>query len=233
MSSSSRAFFRLSSPRAALVGSEARFSPVSDDHRDGVASPARRACLGLLALSAIGLSGCDRPPALKTYGHDVSGAKFGSDFSLKDPAGNTRTLADFKGQIVMMFFGFTQCPDICPTALFRAAEIKRMLGKDARRLQILFVTLDPERDTPEVLQAYAKAFDADVVPLYGDAEQTRQVAKTYNVFYQKVPTGSSYTMDHSSTTYVYDTQGRIRVLFKHEQPAEECASDIRQLLAEA
>ena len=233
MSSSNHAFFRLTSPLAALAGSDANLDPVPDNHSNGAVSPGRRVCLGLLALSALGLSGCDRPPALKAYGHDVSGAKFGSDFSLKDPTGQTRTLADFKGQVVMMFFGFTQCPDICPTALFRAAEIKRMLGEDAPRLQILFVTIDPERDTPAVLRDYAKAFDANVVPLYGDAEQTRQVAKAYNVYYQKVPTGSSYTMDHSSTTYVYDTQGRIRVLFKHEQPAQECVSDIRQLLAEA
>jgi protein SCO1/2 len=195
------------------------------------ALPGRRACLGLLALSLAGLSGCDS--AFKPYGHDVTGAKFGKNFSLFDPEGKVHTLADFEGRIVMVFFGFTQCPDVCPTALFRAAEIKQMLGDEASALQIIFVTIDPERDTPEVLRDYANAFEADVLPLYGNDEQTREVAKNFNVFYQKVVTKHGYNLDHTSTSYVYDTHGRIRVLFQPDMPARECTSDIQQLLAEA
>ena len=135
-----------------------------------------------------------------------------------------------RGKTVMLFFGFTQCPDICPTALTRALEIKSLLGADAAKLQVLFITVDPERDTPDILRAYMQAFDPAFVGLRGDAEQTRAAAQSFKVFYQKVPTGSSYTMDHTALTYVIDAQGKLRLALRHQQSAEECAADLRTVL---
>ncbi|KAI5932394.1 Protein SCO2 [Manis javanica] len=132
-----------------------------------------------------------------TYkGVDLTGATYATDIRLPDPDGNERTLADFRGKAILVFFGFTQCPDVCPTALARAAEVKRLLGPDGERFQTLFVTVDPERDTPEVLKAYTAAFDPSFIGLYGDLERTAQIAKDFKVYYKKMPTGSSYTMDH-------------------------------------
>lgn len=130
----------------------------------------------------------------------------------------------------MMFFGFTQCPDVCPTALVRAATVKQLLGADGDRLQVIFVTVDPERDTPEILKAYTAAFDPSFLGLYGDLKHTEETAKDFKVFYKKVPTGSSYTMDHSALSYVYDPDGKLRLVLRHTQSAEEYAADLRQLL---
>ena len=146
---------------------------------------------------------------------------------------NGTTLADFKGQALMVFFGFTQCPDVCPTALTRALEIRQLLGPDGQRLAVAFITIDPERDTPEVLKAYVGAFDPGFVALRGDEAQTAEVAREFKVFYKKVPTGASYTMDHSAITYVFDPEGRLRVAFRHEQDAQDCAADLRQILQAA
>ena len=164
------------------------------------------------------------------HGLNVTGSTYGQDFRLKDPEGRERTLADFKGQAVMIFFGFTQCPDVCPTALSRAIEVKQLLGQDADRLQVIFVTIDPERDTPQVLKEYTAAFDPSFLGLYGDLERTAATAKDFQVFYKKVPTGSSYTMDHSALTYIYDPDGKLRLAMRHQQTAQEFAEDIRQLL---
>jgi protein SCO1/2 len=139
-------------------------------------------------------------------------------------------VADFKGKAVMLFFGFTQCPDICPTALVRAAEIRKMLGADGERLQVIFVTVDPERDSPVVLKAYTQAFDPSFLGLYGDPQKTSETAKAFKAFYRKVPTGSSYTMDHSAFSYVFDPAGKIRLALRHEQSAQECAEDLRKIL---
>lgn len=144
-----------------------------------------------------------------------------------------RTLADFKGQAVMVFFGFTQCPVVCPTALARATEIRSLLGADGPRLQVVFVTIDPERDAPPVLKAYTQAFDPSFLGLYGDVQHTAEVAKEFKVYYQKVPTGASYTMDHSAFSYVFDPLGKVRVVLRHEQSAQDCADDIRQVLHSA
>lgn len=190
--------------------------------------PSRRALLTMGGLALMGLSGCQRKMVFN--GIDVSGAQQGRDFELKDPEGKARTLADFKGKAVMVFFGFTQCPDVCPTALVRAAEVKQLLGKDGERLQVLFVTVDPERDTPEVLKAYTAAFDPTFIGLYGDLQRTAETAKEFKVHYEKVPTGSSYTMDHTALTFVYDPSGKLRLVLRHQQSAQEFAQDLRKLL---
>lgn len=188
--------------------------------------PRRRLLLSSLALLA--LAGCG-PETPKLHGMDLSGMPTG-DFQLQDTDGRERRLADYRGHPVMLFFGFTQCPDICPTALTRAVEVKRLLGADADTLRILFITVDPDRDTPDILRAYTQAFDPGFVGLRGTDQQTRAAAQSFKVFYQKVPTGSSYTMDHTALTYLIDAQGKLRLALRHQQSAEECAQDVRTVL---
>jgi protein SCO1/2 len=197
-----------------------------------VAPSSRRRALLLAGggLAALSLAACDKVLPASFNGVDITGAKYAQDFRLTDPDGHERTLADFKGKAVMVFFGFTQCPDVCPTALVRAAEIRQMLGPDGQRLQVIFVTVDPERDSPVVLKAYTQAFDSSFIGLYGDLQKTADTAKDFKVFYKKVPTGSSYTMDHSAFSYVFDPEGKIRLVLRHEQSAQECAQDLRQIL---
>ncbi|NVM87332.1 protein SCO1/2 [Variovorax sp. SG517] len=191
----------------------------------------RRLLLSAGGLAAVAsLAGCDRLLPARFNGVDITGANYAQDFRLTDADGRERTLADFKGKAVMMFFGFTQCPDVCPTALVRAAEIKKLLGADGERLQVIFVTVDPERDSPVVLKAYTQAFDPSFIGLYGDMQRTSQTAKDFKVFYRKVPTGSSYTMDHSAFSYVFDPKGKIRIVLRHEQSAQECADDLHRIL---
>jgi protein SCO1/2 len=190
----------------------------------------RRALLAAAAASALSLAACDRKTRVTYNGIDLTGATYATDFQLTDAQGKERRLADFRGKAVLVFFGFTQCPDVCPTALARAAEVKRLLGADGERFQTLFITIDPERDTPEVLQAYTAAFDESFIGLYGDLPRTQQTANDFKVFYKKVPTGASYTMDHSSLSYVYDPQGRLRLALRHEQSPEDYAQDLRKLL---
>ena len=163
-------------------------------------------------------------------GIDLTGAELGREFTLKDGDGRVRTLADYHGKYVMIFFGYTQCPDVCPTALARAVAVRQKLGADAERLQVIFVTVDPERDSATVLKAYTAAFDPSFVGLRGDDVQTRAVAKEFRVTYQKVPTGSSYSMDHTAMTYILDAKGRIRLGMRHSQTADEYAADLRTLM---
>ncbi|WP_426114813.1 SCO family protein [Massilia sp. PWRC2] len=195
-------------------------------------SPSRRRALLLAAalpLSSLVLTGC-RKPALHFNGLDISGADDGRQLRLRDANGQQRSLADFKGKLVLLFFGFTQCPDVCPTALTRATDIKRLLGADGASLQVLFVTVDPERDTPAVLKAYTAAFDPGFLGLYGDAAQTAAAAKEFNIYFKKVPTGDSYTMDHTAISYVFDRSGALRLAWRHAQSAPACADDLRQRL---
>jgi len=181
------------------------------------------ACAALLA-------GCGRGQQVKYNGTDISGVTYGRDFKLKDPDGRERSLGDFRGKIVLLFFGFTQCPDVCPTALSRAAKVKQLLGPDGDKMQAIFVTVDPERDSPNLLRAYTQSFDPSFLGLYTDLAHTPEVAQEFRIFYQKVPTGGSYTMDHTALTYIYDPQGKLRLAMRHDLTAEQFAADIRNLL---
>ena len=163
---------------------------------------------------------------------DITGSSFGRDFELRDPQGNARRLADFRGKAVVVFFGYTQCPDVCPTTLAALAEAMKDLGPDADRVQVLFITVDPERDTPALLAQYVPAFDPRFLGLYGDAEATARTAREFKIIYQKVPGSSAgtYTMDHSAGTYVFDPQGRLRLYVGNGQGSDVFAHDLRELL---
>ncbi|MDE2360837.1 MAG: SCO family protein [Betaproteobacteria bacterium] len=192
-------------------------------------SPLRRRTLAALATAL--LAACS-PSSPKFDASDITGASFGRDFSLEDPIGATRTLADFRGKAVVLFFGYTQCPDVCPTTLSTLAQAMKLLGSDADRVQVLFVTIDPERDTPALLARYVPAFDPRFLGLWGDAEATGRTAKEFKIVYEKVPgaTPGSYTMDHSAGSYVFDPQGRLRLYVAYGQGAEVYAHDLRILL---
>ena len=151
-------------------------------------------------------------------------------FYLRSTTSTPAALRDFKGKLVLLFFGFTQCPDVCPTALARAVEIKRLLGADGDKLQVVFVTVDPERDTAPLLNDYMRAFDPTFVAVRGNLDQTAKAARDFKIFYRKVPSGSSYTMDHTALTYAFDTSGKIRLAMKHAETAQQCADDLRLLL---
>jgi protein SCO1/2 len=180
------------------------------------------------------LAGCDKlsPASKPTFtGVDITGADY--QFALPDVNGRTRTNADFKGKVTVVFFGYTQCPDVCPTTMAEMAQVKKALGPDGERVQGVFVTIDPERDTPEILKTYVGAFDPGFVALRGTPEQTAAVAKSFKVFYAKSPgkTPGSYTMDHTAGSYVFDTQGRVRLFQRYGAGgAEALATDIRTLL---
>ena len=184
-------------------------------------------------LAACGRSGS--PSAASFKGVDITGADYARDFSLPDVDGKLRTLADYSGKIVLVFFGFTQCPDVCPTTMLELAAVKKALGPDGDRVQGVFVTIDPERDTPEILKAYVGSFGPDFVGLRGDAEQTKAVAKHFKVFYAKVPgkTEGSYTMDHTAGSYVFDKKGKVRLFTRYGSGAEALTHDLKLLLAEA
>jgi protein SCO1/2 len=183
-----------------------------------------------LVLAAVTLAGCSGSgPSFKNT--DVTGANYGRDFSLTDHTGKTRTLADFRGKAVVIFFGYTHCPDVCPTTLAELKVVKEQLGEDGKRLQVLFVTVDPERDTRKLLANYVPAFDPSFLGLYGDTAATAQVAKEFKVFYQKAPgkTPGSYTVDHTAGSYVFDPQGRLR-LFVRFGNVPNLVADLKTLL---
>lgn len=178
------------------------------------------------------LAGCapDAPHFLDT---DITGADFGKNFSATDHNGKTRTLDDFRGKVVTLFFGYTHCPDVCPTSLAAMAQVMKLLGPDAQRVQVLFMTVDPERDTPQLLAKYVPLFDPSFLGLYASPADTAKMAKEFKVFYQKVPGSSAdnYSMDHSAGTYVFDPQGRLRLFVKYGETPDHIAADIRLLLA--
>ncbi len=163
---------------------------------------------------------------------DITGAEYGRTLALTDHRGAPRTLQDFRGKAVVLFFGFTQCPDVCPTTLADMAQVMRQLGPDAKRVQVLFVTVDPERDTQEVLAKYVPAFHPDFLGLRGSLDATRAAAKEFKVYFEKRPadTPGSYSVDHSAQAYVIDPQGRLRLFVRHERIAEDLAPDLRTLL---
>ncbi len=197
----------------------------------------------LLLLSLTALAGCEQkqssvgdmkfsPVNSQFKNTDVTGLQYAKDFALTDHNGKARTLADFKGKAVLIFFGYTQCPDVCPTTMAEMAAVMKELGPQADKLQVLFVTLDPERDTQQMLSKYVPAFDARFLGLYGDKAATAAVAKEFKIFYQKVDgkSAGSYTIDHTAGSYVFDPQGRVRLFVKHGQGAGPIAHDIKLLL---
>jgi protein SCO1 len=183
-----------------------------------------------IALGALLLAACNQQTGFQ--GSDVTGSKFGRDFHLTDHTGKARALADFRGKVVVIFFGYTQCPEECPTTLSRLAAAMQKLGRDAARVQVLLVTVDPERDTPQLLSQYVPAFNPTFLGLYGDAAATAEVAKEFKVLYQKQPgpTPGTYSMDHSTGTFIFDREGRLRVYESYAQGPDALAHDIRALL---
>jgi protein SCO1 len=177
------------------------------------------------------ISGCsEQKPQFKSV--DITGADYSQNFALPDQFGKTRTIADFQGKVVVVFFGFAQCPDVCPTTMAELAEVKKMLGKDGDKLQAVFITVDPERDTPEVLKAYMANFDPSFIALRGSLEQTAATAKHFKTYYKKVEgkTPGSYTMDHSAGSYVFDPQGRVRLYTRYGSGVAALADDVKLLL---
>ena len=191
-------------------------------------------CFALPAVAGA-VSGCfDNKPSFVSI--DVTGADYARDFSLADQNGRQRSLKDFAGKVAVVFFGYTQCPDVCLTTMSELVEIRKALGADGARVQALFVTVDPERDTPEVLQAYMTAFDPSFLALRPDSpEQLAALAKDFKVYYKKVEgrTPTSYTMDHSAGSYVFDTKGKLRLFTRYGTGAAALAGDLRQLLKQA
>jgi protein SCO1 len=183
------------------------------------------------ALLALLVAACG-PGNPRFQASDVTGVAFGRDFKLTDHNGKPRTLADFRGKVVVMFFGYTQCPDVCPTTLSDLTAALQKLGADAERVQVLFVTIDPERDTPDLLSHYVPAFNPTFLGLSGDAAATAATAREFKVLYQKQPgsTPDSYSMDHSAGTFIFDSQGRLRLFVSQGQGPEVFAHDIRELL---
>ena len=185
----------------------------------------------LLSMCVAFLSACS-PDKLQFKSIDLTGADYATDFALVDQNGKTRTIKDFAGKIVVVFFGFVQCPDVCPTSMAELASIKKSLGADGSKLQAVFITVDPERDTPEVLKAYMDNFDPTFLALRPTPEQLPKVAKDFKIYYKKVEgrTADSYSMDHSAGSYVYDTQGRLRLYNRYGSGVEGLTGDIRLLL---
>lgn len=185
----------------------------------------------LLLTLALLLAGCDsRPQFVNT---DISEADYARDFALTDHAGKPRTMADFRGKAVVIFFGYTQCPDVCPTTMTGMAEAMKLLGGDAAKVQVLFVTVDPERDTQQLLAQYVPVFNPSFLGLYADAQTIARTAQEFRVFYKKQPgsTPTTYTVDHSAGSYVYDPQGRLRLYIKHGEKPEVIANDLKLLIA--
>jgi protein SCO1 len=194
----------------------------------------RRLILGASLAGALALAGCDRagtaPAAFKAI--DITGAEYAQGFDLPDAQGQRRTLADFKGKVTLVFFGFTHCPDVCPTTMLELAQVKKALGADGERVQGIFITVDPERDTPELLKAYVNNFDPSFVALRGTDEETKALAKSFKVFYAKVPgkVEGQYTMDHTAASFVFDPKGKIRLYTRYGSGAEALQSDLKLLL---
>jgi len=195
----------------------------------------RRMILALAAAAALGLAACQRGPAKAAFqGVDLTGAEYAQDLKLPDIDGRERSLGDFKGKVLVIFFGYTQCPDVCPTTMQELAQVKKALGPDGERVQGIFVTVDPERDTPELLRAYLASFDKSFVALRGSPEQVKEAAKAFKVFFAKVPgkQEGSYTVDHTAASFLFDTAGRVRVFSRYGSGAQALTEDLKILLGE-
>ncbi|WP_322031936.1 SCO family protein [Paraburkholderia sp. J76] len=198
----------------------------------------RATVVALAAALALGgtlvLTGCGQQPPSFTNLDITGNTQFGKDFALPDTNGKTRTLADFKGKVVVLFFGYTHCPDVCPTTMAELSQALQQLGPEAaKRVQVLFVTVDPERDTPQILGQYTAAFNPTFIGLRPASEdQLKQVAKDFRVYYAKVPgtTPGSYTMDHTAASYVFDTTGKLRLFARDGQGVTPWLHDLKILL---
>jgi len=186
----------------------------------------------LMLMCAVFVAACGEPRLPSPFHASEVGSRLAqADFKLRDPLGNTRSLADFRGKVVVLFFGYVHCPDVCPTTLADLAQVMRLLGPQADKVQVLFVTVDPERDTPALLAEYVPAFHPSFLGLYGTPQETAVVAKRFEIVYQKQATASGYNVDHSAGSYLIDPAGRVRLLAPYAQRAEWLAADIRLLLA--
>ncbi len=186
-----------------------------------------------LFVTALALLACsEKKAAFNSV--DITGATYAQDFSLPDVDGNPRTMKDFAGKVTVVFFGFTQCPDVCPTTMAEVSAVKKALGKDGDKLQAVFISIDPERDTAPVLKAYVANFDSSFVGLRpASAEALADAAKAFKIYYKKVDgkTAGSYTMDHTAASYVFDTKGRVRLFTRYGSGADKLTEDVKQLLA--
>ena len=200
----------------------------------------RRSVL-LAAALCVALAGCDKlgvtatKPAASFRGADITGADYAKTLSMPDVNGQPRTLGDFKGKVTVVFFGYTQCPDVCPTTMAELAQVKKALGADGDKLQAVFVSIDPERDTPEILKSYMASFDPNFVALRGTLAQTQATAKEFKVYFAKVPgkAEGSYTMDHSAGAFVFDAKGNVRLFERYGAGAEALTADVKALIAES
>jgi protein SCO1 len=199
---------------------------------NSIAPRARQFWVSALFLIFFGvLAGCaEKKPEFRSV--DITGADYAKDFALPDVNGQTKTLADFKGKAVVLFFGFAQCPDVCPTTMAEIASVKKSLGKDGEKVTAVFITVDPERDTPQVLKAYMESFDPSFTALRGTPEQTAALAKAFKIYYKKVEgkTPTSYTIDHTAASFVYDPQGKLRLYTRYGMGAQALAEDLKILL---
>ena len=198
----------------------------------------RRSVL-LAAALCVALVGCDKlgvatKPAASFRGADITGAEYARTLALPDANGQPRTLGDFKGKVTVVFFGYTQCPDVCPTTMAELAQVKKALGAEGDKLQAVFVSIDPERDTPEILKSYMASFDPNFVALRGTLAQTQATAKEFKVYFAKVPgkAEGSYTMDHSAGAFIFDAKGNVRLFERYGAGAEGLTADVKALIAE-
>lgn len=186
----------------------------------------------LAVLASVSVAGCNRQTGFRAI--DITGADFAKGFDLTDHLGRRTRLEDFSGKLLLVFFGYTQCPDVCPTTMAEMAEGMRRLGPLSQQVKVAFITVDPERDTQELLSHYVPAFHPDFVGLWGDAEATARTARAFRIVYQKVPgkTPGSYTVDHSAGSFVFDKRSRVRLMIRHGTQAEAIEADLRRLLDE-
>lgn len=211
-------------------------TPNISSHPD-LACPSRRrlVVMGLAWLAAVPALVACSPKATAFKSTDVTGASFAKDFNLKDHLGNRRTLKDFKDKIVVVFFGFTQCPDVCPTSMTTMTEVKRLMGTQGERLQVLFITVDPERDTQPLLKAYMANFDPGFIALRPEPNELEGLASDFKIYFKKVPgpTPTAYTVDHSAGKYIFDTEGQVRLFSAYGTDSATIAADIGILLSAA
>jgi protein SCO1/2 len=191
----------------------------------------RRSALLTLAAPLL-LAACARESKPQFKAVDITGAEYGRDFPLPDTDGKMRSVRDFRGKAVVVFFGYTQCPDVCPTTMTEIAEAKKLLGADGSKVEGVFITIDPERDRPEMLKAYAANFGPDIIALRGTPEQTQAVARDFKAFYRKAggSTPNNYSMEHSAASYVFDPQGKLRLYVRYGNGPQALADDLKLLL---